>query len=293
MFIPSLDKGVFFRCSLSCSQSPSPTPLQLLCYCFHHLFPLSRLIIDNIVPWHCYLWLYLSERNHRSSWGPGTTFPITSVLLPPPPPPLPHPPPSPFGPPAACPLILSPDLNPCTNCTSAAYFSALQVVALFPQVPGQKCIFLHFHFWFWDLDSFSHFSPHSSHLLQVCWPPCQLSRELTSNSWFQEREKLMGSSALTDATAAIDSWRLQGAEISALPRWEGGDWGQVGLLRGCHGLQQLPWICPDQPQLKLALFRELGATGILHLAVKVHHLCSHPGLLWNIKKSLKRKTHPC
>ena len=98
--------------------------------------------------------------------------------------------------------------------------------------------FLHFHFWFWDLDSFSHFSPHSSHLLQVCWPPCQLSRELTSNSWFQEREKLMGSSALTDATAAIDSWRLQGAEISALPRWEGGDWGQVGLLRGCHGLQQ-------------------------------------------------------
>ena len=192
-----------------------------------------------------------------------------------------------------CPLILSPDLNPCTNCTSAAYFSALQVVALFSQVPGQKCIFLHFHFWFWDLDSFSHFSPHSSHLLQVCWPPCQLSRELTSNSWFQEREKLMGSSALTDATAAIDSWRLQGAEISALPRWEGGDWGQVGLLRGCHGLQQLPWICPDQPQLKLALFRELGATGILHLAVKVHHLCSHPGLLWNIKKSLKRKTHPC
>ena len=37
------------------------------------------------------------------------------------------------------------------------------------------------------------------------------------------------------------------------------------------------------PQLKLAPFRELGAAGILHLAVKVHHLCSHPGLLWNIR----------
>ena len=41
----------------------------------------------NIVPWHCCLWLYLSERNHRSSWGPGTPFTITSVSLPPPPPP--------------------------------------------------------------------------------------------------------------------------------------------------------------------------------------------------------------
>ena len=36
------------------------------CFCFHHLLLLSRLSIDNIVPWHCYLWLYLSERNHRS-----------------------------------------------------------------------------------------------------------------------------------------------------------------------------------------------------------------------------------
>ena len=46
MFLPFLDKEVFF--------------------CFHHLLLLSRLSIDNIVPWHCYLWLYLSERNHRS-----------------------------------------------------------------------------------------------------------------------------------------------------------------------------------------------------------------------------------
>ena len=47
---------------------------------------------------------------------------------------------------------------------------------------------------------------------------------------------------------------------------------------------------PVQPQFKLALLRKLGAAGILHLAVKVHHLCSHPGLIRNINKSLKMKT---
>ena len=49
-----------------------------------------------------------------------------------------------------------------------------------------------------------------------------------------------------------------------------------------HHCQGSPYS-PVQPQFKLAL----GAAVTLHLAVKVHHLCSHPGLLLDINKSLK------
>ena len=53
----------------------------------------------------------------------------------------------------------------------------------------------------------------------------------------------------------------------------------------CLSIDTLPWTASLPHDYS-------AAASILHLAVKVHPLCSHPGLLWNINKSLKRETRP-
>ena len=50
----------------------------------------------------------------------------------------------------------------------------------------------------------------------------------------------------------------------------------------CLSIDTLPWTASLPHDYS-------AAASILHLAVKVHPLCSHPGLLWNINKSQESK----